>query len=120
MPQPPAITAHVGVGQRDAVFVELYLARSRRLAPYAPTDVGNTRLACDSVVSVYNDRAMLLLHGSVAPAPRSFVRSRCGSGTFHATGELRASAEVAAFGAAGAPRVSLTCQQGRGEKQTRA
>ena len=67
-----------------------------------------------------NCGAMLLLHDSVAPAPQSFVRRRCGSGAFHATGELRASAEVAAFGAAGAPRVSLTCQQGRGEKQTRA
>ena len=61
-----------------------------------------------------------VLRASVAPAPRSFVRRRCGSGAFHATGELRASAEVAAFGAAGAPRVSLSCQQGRVEEQTRA
>ena len=86
----------------------------------APT----AKAICDRVDTAQrllsNCGAMLLLHGSVAPAPRSFVRSRCGSGTFHATGELRASAEVAAFGAAGAPRVSLTCQQGRGEKQTRA
>ena len=63
---------------------------------------------------------MMLLRGSVAPAPRSFVRRRRGSGAFHPTGELRASAEVAAFGAAGAPCGSLSCQQGRVEEQTRA
>ena len=63
---------------------------------------------------------MMLLRGSVAPAPRSFVRRRRGSGAFHPTGELRASAEVAAFGTAGAPRGSLSCQKGRVEEQTRA
>ena len=97
-----------------SIFRELDLAPTAK----AICDRGDTCNTAQRLLS--NCGAMLLLHGSVVPAPRSLVRSRCGSGTFHATGELRASAEVAAFGAAGAPRVSLTCQQGRVEEQTRA
>ena len=74
----------------------------------------------DTAAIALNCGAMMLLRGSVATAPRSFVRRRCGSGAFHATGELRAGAEVAAFSAVGAPRVSLSCQQRRVEEQTRA